>query len=89
MAKRRMAASVSQQEAVDLFGLPTKMLYVCDGKKACGKPCCRDLANDHVCHHTEDLSHALYDEHHVNTFEQLSAVRDGEAAVICVEPIRG
>lgn len=88
MAKRRMTASVSQREAVDLFDLPTKMLYVCDGEKECGKPCCKDFSNDRVCHHTEDESHALYKVHHFSEFEKHPAVRDDEAAVICVEPIR-
>lgn len=84
-----MTASVSQQEAVDLFGLPTRTLYVCDGGKECGKPCCRDLANDHVCHHTEDMSHALYDEHFIDDFEQFPTIRDDGAAIVRVEPIRG
>ena len=76
-----MKSTITQEQAIDLFGLPTKMLYVCDGKKACGRPCCRDLANDRVCHHTEDESHARYTVHHFSAFERHPAVRDGEAAV--------
>lgn len=84
-----MPMQISQREAVDLFDLPTKMLYVCDGGKECGKPCCKDFSNDRVCHHTEDMSHALYKAHLFPAFERHPAVRDGEAAIICVEPIRG
>lgn len=89
MAKRRMTASVSQREAVELFDLPTKILYVCDGEKECGKPCCLDHSRTDVCHHTEDFAHALYETHYMGEFEAHPAVRGDEAAVIYVEPIRG
>lgn len=89
MGKRNAIASVSQREAVDVFGVPEVYLYVCDGKKECGRPCCLDHSNDRVCHHTGDESHALYKTHLFDSFEKHPAVRDGEAAVICVEPIRG
>lgn len=72
-----------------MFDLPTVMLYVCDGKKECGKPSCLDFGNRNACHHTADIAHALYEVHYVNQFESHPAVRDGEAAIICVEPIRG
>lgn len=84
-----MPIPISQSDAVDMFDLPTVMLYVCDGGKECGKPCCRDLANDRVCHHTEDMSHALYDEHFIDDFEQFPTIRDDGAAIVRVEPIRG
>lgn len=80
---------ISQDQARDLFDLPEVRLYVCDGKKECGKPACLDHSRRDVCHHTEDMSHALYETHYVNQFEIFPAVRDDEAAVICVEPIRG
>lgn len=84
-----MPIPISQSDAIDMFDLPTVMLYVCDGEKECGKPCCSDFSNRNVCHHTADYSHALYEVHYVNQFESHPAVRDGGAAVICVEPIRG
>lgn len=84
-----MSIPISQSDAVDMFDLPTVMLYVCDGKKECGKPACLDHSRRDVCHHTEDMTHALYETHYVNQFESFPAVRDDEAAVICVEPIRG
>lgn len=81
---------ISQGDAIEMFGLSTEVLYVCDGKKECGKPSCADLADKGTCHHTADLSHALYDEHYMDEFEQLPAViKNGEAVVILVEPIRG
>ena len=89
MSKRKMTASISQREAIDVFGLPEVYLYVCDGKKECGKQCCTDFANGSVCHHTADESHALYKTHLFSAFERHPAVRAGGAAVICVEPIRG
>lgn len=84
-----MGIPISQSDAADVFGLPTVMLYVCDGKKECGKPSCGDWRNLNVCHHTADYSHALYKTHYINYFEQRPAMRDGEAAIIAVEPIRG
>lgn len=84
-----MSTPISQADAVELFDLPTEVFYVCDGKKECGKPCCLDHSNKHVCHHTADPSHALYETHRMIDFEQLPAMRDGGAAIICVEPIRG
>ena len=89
MAKRKMTASISQREAGDLFGLPERYLYVCDGRKECRKPSCLDHSLRDACHHTADESHALYSEHDLGSFGRLPATRDGEAAVICVEPIRG
>lgn len=80
---------ISQSDAIELFDLPTVMLYVCDGERECGKPSCGNWNNRNVCHHTADKSHALYDTHYVAYFERHPAVRDGEAAIICVEPIRG
>ena len=84
-----MSMPISQADAAELFGLPTENLYVCDGKRECGKPCCSDLSLRDVCHHTADYSHALYDVHYMSHFEQHPAVRDGKAAIIRVEPIRG
>lgn len=84
-----MPILISQSDAADMFDLPTEVLYVCDGKKECGKPSCSDWSDRNACHHTSDLSHALYDTHCINGFEKHPAIRDGEAAVICVEPIRG
>lgn len=80
--------SISQADAIELFDLPTVMLYVCDGKRECGKPSCSDFSNRNVCHHTADESHALYDTHYINFFGCHPSVRNGEAAIICVEPIR-
>ncbi len=84
-----MPIPISQSDAIEMFGLPTEMLYVCDGRKECGKPSCLDFSNRDVCHHTSDKSHALYKAHDSNRFEQRPSVRDGKAAVIFVEPIRG
>ena len=84
-----MKATITQEQARDLFGIPEVMLYVCDGKKECGKPECLDHSRTFCCHHTEDEAHALYGVHVITSFERHPAVRDGEAAVICVEPIRG
>lgn len=84
-----MSTPISQADAVELFDLPTEVHYVCDGKKECGKPACLDHSNKYVCHHTADYSHALYETHYMSYFERHPAVRDGEAAIICVEPIRG
>jgi hypothetical protein len=84
-----MSPSISQADAIEMFDLPTDMLYVCDGKRECGSPTCLDYSRTDVCHHTTDYSHALYDVHYTNYFERHQAVRDGEAAIICVEPIRG
>lgn len=84
-----MKITITQQQAVDLFDLPEIYLYVCDGKKSCGRPSCTDYSHTFCCHHTEDESHALYPFHVVTSFERHPAVRDGEAVVICVEPIRG
>lgn len=84
-----MNTSISQQEAVDLFDLPEVMLYVCDGKKECGSASCLDHSRTDCCHHTADKSHAFYPVHVITSFERHPAVsEDGEAAVICVEPIR-
>lgn len=83
-----MYAAITQEQARDLFDLPEVHLYVCDGKKECGKPACLDHSNKYVCHHTADYSHALYETHYMSYFERHPAVRDGEAAIICVEPIR-
>lgn len=84
-----MPIPISQSDAIEMFDLPTEMLYVCDGKKECGKPSCLDYSRSDVCHHTADFDHALYDVHYVNQFESHPAVRDGVAAIICVEPVRG
>lgn len=84
-----MGIPISQKQAADLFDIPEVLLYVCDGKKPCGKPSCLDHSRIDVCHHTEDKSHALYPVHNITAFERHPTVRDGEAAIICVEPIRG
>ena len=83
-----MKTTITQQQAADLFDLPEILLYVCDGRKECRKPSCLDHSLRDACHHTADESHALYSEHDLGSFGRLPAVRDGEAAVICVEPIR-
>ena len=84
-----MPIPISQSDAIDMFDLPTVMLYVCDGKvPACAKTFCYYNGTGE-CRHTTDESHALYEVHVVTSFERHPAVRDGEAAVICVEPIRG
>lgn len=84
-----MSTPISQADAVELFDLPTEVLYVCDGKKECGSASCLDHSRTDCCHHTADESHALYPFHVVTSFERYPAVsEDGEAAVICVEPIR-
>ena len=84
-----MKTAITQEQARDLFDLPEVYLYVCDGKKECGRPSCLDHSRTDVCHHTEDKSHALYPVHTVTAFERHPAVRGDRAAVICVEPIRG
>ena len=84
-----MAAGISQLEASDLFDVPTKVFYVCDGKKGCGKPGCLDWGVRGACHHTSDIAHALYEDHPDDGFERLPSVRGGEAAIICVETFRG
>lgn len=85
-----MKTTITQQQAVDLFDLPEVVHYVCDGRKECGKPECLDHSRTDCCHHTADESHALYPFHVITSFERHPAVsEDGEAAVICVEPIRG
>jgi hypothetical protein len=85
-----MGIPISQKQAADLFDIPEVFLYVCDGKKPCGKQCCIDYSRTDCCHHTEDESHALYLAHVITSFARYPAVsEDGEAAVICVEPIRG
>lgn len=84
-----MKTTISQADAAEVFDLPTEILYVCDGKKECGKPSCSDWDDRNACHHTADFSHALYDVHYINFFEQHPSVRNGAAAIICVEPIRG
>lgn len=71
-----------------MFGIPTETLYVCDGKRECGKPSCLDSSAD-ACHHTSDPSHALYGGHDIDSFSHYSAIREGQAAIILVEPIRG
>ena len=88
MGDRKMTASISTKEAVDSFGLHEEYLYVCDGKKECGKWYCLDHSNEHTCHHTADESHAIYEDHVFPEFERYPSVRGGEAVVICVEPIR-
>lgn len=80
---------ITQQEAMEVFDVPERFLYVCDGRKECRKPSCLDFSDRNVCHHTEDASHALYPVHDFSSFERHPATRDGEAAIICVEPIRG
>ncbi len=80
---------IKQSDAQELFDLPTVILYVCDGKRECGRPECVDYSRHDVCHHTADYSHALYETHYINYFERIPGVRDEEAAVLCVEPIRG
>lgn len=79
---------ISQEEASEMFGVPEVMLYVCDGRKECGKPYCTDYTAD-VCHHTRDESHALYPSHSPETFERYPAMRGGEPVFVCVEPVRG
>ena len=84
-----MAIPISQAEAVEMFDLPTEVLYVCDGKRECGKPCCTDYSCHDACHHTSDISHALYESHDEGSFERFPAVRNWGGAIICVEPVRG
>lgn len=81
--------TISQADAVELFDLPSVVLYVCDGRRECGKPSCLDFRNRNTCHHTSDCSHALYETHFMAYFESHPAIRDGKAALIKVEPIRG
>jgi len=85
-----MKANITQQQAADMFDVPEVHLYVCDGEKECGQPRCLDHSRIDCCHHTRDKAHALYPLHVMTDFERHPAVsEDGEAAVICVEPIRG
>lgn len=84
-----MPILISQSDAADMFDLPTEVLYVCDGKRECGKPSCSDWSDRNACHHTSDLSHALYDTHDFRMFENYPSIRDGEAITIRVEPVRG
>lgn len=84
-----MKAHMTMQDAIEALGVPEVYLYVCDGKKGCGKPCCLDHSRTDVCHHTRDESHALYAEHDMSAFERRPSVSGDVAAVICVEPIRG
>lgn len=84
-----MKTTISQDQARDLFDVPEVRLYVCDGKRECGRPCCTDYSRTDCCHHTADESHALYPFHVITSFERHPAVsEDGRAATICVEPIR-
>lgn len=80
---------ISQEDAAEMFDVPTLLLFVCDGKKDCGKPSCRDFSDKESCHHTSDPSHALYGDHDTGSFERHSAIRGEHAVTICVEPIRG
>jgi len=84
-----MNVYITQEQAADMFDIPTEILYVCDGKKECGNPGCSDWGNPNVCHHTSDESHALYNLHDLTAFERHPAVQGDRAAIICVEPIRG
>ena len=84
-----MSMQVSFSDAADMFGIQTTVLYVCDGKKGCGKPSCTDLADGWACHHTADESHALYSEHDLDSFIEYPTIRKGQAVTIRVEPIRG
>lgn len=85
-----MKTTITTEQAVELFDAREVMLYVCDGKKECGKPRCLDHSRADCCHHTADESHALYPFHVITSFERHPAVsEDGQAAVICVEPLRG
>jgi len=84
-----MGVPISQKEAKDLFDVPEVYMYVCDGKKECGKPSCTDYSRNDCCHHTEDKSHALYHVHCITAFERHPAVSGDRAAIVCVEPIRG
>lgn len=84
-----MKIAITQEQARDLFDVREVYLYVCDGKKKCGKPCCLDRSRTDCCHHTEDESHALYETHDFESFGRHPATRDGEAVIICVEPLRG
>ncbi|MBR3158440.1 MAG: hypothetical protein IKF14_04970 [Atopobiaceae bacterium] len=87
-----MSINISQSDAAKLFDVPTVVLYVCDGKKECGKPSCSDLANVHACHHTADVGHALYDKHFEDGFDSYPTIRgedDRTAVIIRVEQIRG
>lgn len=81
-----MSIPISQSDAAEIFDLLTEVLYVCDGKKECGKPSCSDFSNRAVCHHTSDVSHALYKTH--EDFESYPAICNGNAAIIKVEKIR-
>ena len=84
-----MKTSITQEQAADLFDVPDVYLYVCDGKvPTCKKSYCYYNGTGE-CRHTTDESHALYPMHDFAAFSRHPAVRDGEAAVICVEPIRG
>jgi len=74
-------------EQADEFGIPVIDMYVCDGRKSCAKPSCGDLSDAGSCHHTSDLSHALYPEH--GDFEIYPAVSGGSAAYVRVEAVRG
>ena len=84
-----MKAPITQQQAQDLFDLPSVYLYVCDGKLPCGKPSCLNHSRADCCHHTSDVSHALYRDHDEGAFARYPATRNGKAETICVEPIRG
>lgn len=84
-----MKTTITQQQAADMFDVPEVHLYVCDGRKECRKLSCLDHSRTDCCHHTKDVGHALYAEHDFGAFGRYPTVNeDGEAAVICVEPIR-
>jgi hypothetical protein len=80
-------AALTQKEAAELFGVPTQTMYVCDGKKECGKPCCLDRSRTDCCHHTADTSHARYAEH--TDFSAYPATRGEQAVIVLVERLRG
>lgn len=80
---------ISQKDAMEAFDVPEVYLYVCDGWRPCGRPSCRDLSVEGECHHTSDASHARYADHDLPSFERRPAASAEQAAVLCVEPVRG
>lgn len=80
-------AALTCKEAAELFGVPTQTMYVCDGKKECGKLCCLDYSRSDACHHTADATHALYAEH--TDFSAHPATRGEQAVIVLVERLRG
>lgn len=83
-----MKTTISQQQARELFDIPEVYLYVCDGDvPTCAKSfCCYNGSGE--CQHTSDKEHARYAEHDFDSFDRLPSHSNGQAAVICVEPVR-